>query len=161
MNTQKVLFFFKLKARTDNSSVFSIDICANNGILKKYDGTLSHSNLGLDFHTYCDSDLDLWPSDPTLGVIYYPRPMHMWSIKPIGQSVHKLLIGNELVYRQTHRATDIQQNNINLFFEGGHNKCKIIIRLLWRSGYGVRLETGSSRVRSPLWTCSLDLPNRH
>jgi len=55
----KSIGFFKLKARTDNSSVFSIDICANNGILKKYDGTLSHSNLGIDFHTYCDSDLDL------------------------------------------------------------------------------------------------------
>ncbi|KAH3875752.1 hypothetical protein DPMN_039028 [Dreissena polymorpha] len=30
-----------------------------------------------------------------------------------------------------------------------------------RSGYGVSLATGKSRVRSPLWERSFDLPQRH
>ena len=67
-----------------------------------------------------------WPSDPiSIGVIYCPRPMHMWSIKPIRQFDDELLIGNELVYRkkdrQTDPPTDIQQNYIPLFFVGRHN----------------------------------------
>jgi len=141
--------------------------------------------IGNDFHTYCDSDLDLWPSDPnfnrghllakanalvkyqanrsirwrvidrrrflhlpgivtvnfdlvtpiSIGVIYWPRPMHMWSIKPIGQSVHKLLIENELVYRQTDWQTDrltfILQNNRG-WIQGFKEGINIIIYYVYK-----------------------------
>ena len=30
----------------------------------------------------------------SIGVIYYLRPIHMWSLKTIGQCVLKLLVGN-------------------------------------------------------------------
>ena len=48
------------------------------------------------------------------GVIYSPWPMHMWSIKQICQFVDELLIGNELVNRQTDRLTS--SKTIYLFF---------------------------------------------
>ncbi|KAH3719317.1 hypothetical protein DPMN_062148 [Dreissena polymorpha] len=34
----------------------------------------------------------------------------------------------------------------------------LIFKNLGRHGYGVRLATGRSRFRSPLWECSFDLP---
>ncbi|KAH3724019.1 hypothetical protein DPMN_049821 [Dreissena polymorpha] len=39
-----------------------------------------------------------------------------------------------------------------------HNR---ITRSPWCNGYGVRLATGRSRVRSPLWERSFNLPYRH
>jgi len=55
-----------------------------------------------------------------MGVIYCPIiPMHMESKKPISEKVDKLLIGNLMIYPQT----NIQQNNINSLFQGGHNNC--------------------------------------
>ena len=42
----------------------------------------------------------------SIGVIYCPRLKHMLSIKPIGQFVDKLCIGNLMVYRHSDWSTD-------------------------------------------------------
>jgi len=56
-------------------------------------------------------------SDPILqGVIYCPRPMHMWSIKPIGESVGELLIGNDS--HLVRGELDVWPNDTN--FNRGH-----------------------------------------
>jgi hypothetical protein len=53
----------------------------------------------------------------SIGVIYRPRQITILSLKFLGLSVLRLLIGNHLVYGKTGKCKAIYPH----FFKGGHN----------------------------------------
>jgi hypothetical protein len=60
-----------------------------------------------DFHTYCDSDLNLWPSDP-----YFNRGHLLSKAKAHMKYQTNRLIPSQVIDRKrTGLPTDIQQNN--------------------------------------------------
>jgi len=69
----------------------------------------------------------------SIGVIYWPRLMHLWSIKPIGQSVDELLIGDDFY---TYCDSDLRPSDPN--FNRGHLLTKANAHVKYQANRSIR-----------------------